>query len=93
MEGGQTISYFGRANINKNTSILRAARFSNKKVVRMLLDRGATPSVRNLVGMTPLHLACLFNNIDIAKVITIHLLLMTKTLFYCDSLTRFKTLL
>jgi ankyrin repeat protein len=50
--------------------LFRAARFSNKKVVRMLLDRGATPSVRNLVGMTPLHLACLFNNIDITRVST-----------------------
>ncbi len=47
---------------------VRACRYGNKKVVRMLLDRGATPSVRNSVGMTPLHLACLFNHIDIARV-------------------------
>ena len=46
----------------------RAARYGNKKVTRLLLDRGATPSVRNSVGMTPLHLACLFNQLDIAKV-------------------------
>jgi ankyrin repeat protein len=59
--------------------MFRAARFSNQKVVRMLLDRGAVPCVRNLIGMTPLHLACLFNNIDIAKVMHFYTKLQLKS--------------
>ena len=46
----------------------RACRYGNKKATHILLDKGATPSVRNAKGITPLHMACQFNHFDIAKV-------------------------
>ena len=49
----------------------RACRYGNKKATHILLDKGATPSVRNAKGITPLHMACQFNHFDIVKVHTI----------------------
>ena len=47
----------------------RACRYGNKKATHILLDKGATPSVRNAKGITPLHMACQFNHFDIVKVL------------------------
>ena len=38
-----------------------------------LLDRGCTPCLRNARGVTPLHLACQYRHMDIAKVKTNYL--------------------
>ena len=51
-----------------NIFTYRACRYGNKKATHILLDKGATPSVRNSKGVTPLHMACQFNHVDIVKV-------------------------
>ena len=58
---------------NKILFPLRACRYGNKKVAVTLLDRGCTPCLRNARGVTPLHLACQYRHMDIAKVKTNYL--------------------
>ena len=55
--------------LKKKKFFSRACRYGNKKVAVTLLDRGCTPCLRNARGVTPLHLACQYRHMDIAKVI------------------------
>ena len=48
----------------------RACRFGKKKIVQILLERGASANEKNVAGSTPLHLACEYGDGDIVKVST-----------------------
>ena len=48
----------------------RACRFGKKKIVQILLERGASANEKNVAGSTPLHLACEYGVGDIVKVST-----------------------
>ena len=46
----------------------RACNFGKKKIVQILLERGASANEKNVAGSTPLHLACEYGDGDIVKV-------------------------
>ena len=46
----------------------RASRFGKITAVTILLEKGASVSVRNSFGSTPLHLACEYGHHEIVKV-------------------------
>ena len=47
----------------------RACRFGKKKIVSLLLEKGASVNEKNVAGSTPLHLACEYGDPDIVKVL------------------------
>lgn len=52
------------------TALHRAVLTSQPKVVRRLILAGADPTIRNLKGNTPLHLACNSGDLNCAKALT-----------------------
>ena len=53
----------------------RACRFGKKKIVHILLEKGALVNEKNIAGSTPLHLACEYGDADIVSVITVQFIL------------------
>ena len=47
---------------------IRACRFGKKKIVNILLEKGASVNEKNVFGSTPLHLACEYGDLDIVRV-------------------------
>ena len=53
----------------------RACRFGKRKIVYILLEKGALVNEKNVAGSTPLHLACEYGDADIVSVITVLLMI------------------
>ena len=49
----------------------RACRFGKKKIVKILLEKGALVNEKNGAGSTALHLACEYGDVDIVSVRTV----------------------
>ena len=70
-DGDTALHYAARATCNEKSLVPDAIRESTKTALlgccRFLTSRGASPTIANAAGMTPLHLAVKFGNIEFAE--------------------------